>query len=393
MVRIAKRLRGFTLIELLVVIAIIAVLVGLLLPAVQKVREAANRMKCQNNLKQISLAAHNYESAYQRFPPGVVISPNAVNANPQYVFGAPFAGPYTGVLTYLLPYMEQGNIYNTIPTTFFDPKTTQGAWNYNAILINGQGGPQPAGALNTGTNAPWTAANYDFGVGWTYTWLSANGTAVYPVGSAPGATGGGFPPATNHIPSYECPSDNPYNVGPGSASNNTGWIDAYWVDNGQIWIDFAPIPSNATLDYGLTNYIGCTGYLGDNANPSAGGRSTSSFANSYKGIYYRNSRTKIAEVTDGTSNTIAFGETLGGNLSAQRDFALTWFGSGAMPTAWGLSATPDFYQFSSKHPGIINFGFADGSVRQISVTANYNMFQSVAGMGDGSIIDWSQLGQ
>jgi prepilin-type N-terminal cleavage/methylation domain-containing protein len=106
--------QAFTLIELLVVIAIIAVLIGLLLPAVQKVREAANRMSCSNNLHQIALATHNYESTYGRFPVGCYVPYAQDGCHDCQDLTFPF-GPNWAV--YLLPYIEQDNLYKTVDVT------------------------------------------------------------------------------------------------------------------------------------------------------------------------------------------------------------------------------------------------------------------------------------
>jgi len=344
-------LKGFTLIELLVVIAIIAVLVGLLLPAVQKVREAAARMSCTNNLKQIGLAAMNYESAYGKFPPGANVSPLSTNINPQYVNGPPDAGPYTGTLAYLLPYMEQGNIYSQINPLLFQQNTTAGAWAYN---------PNPPAGLT---------AVLDATLGWT----PVNGTYVPSV-------------AQPTIKSYLCPSDNADSVIPTS-----GIMDAFYLTppgyNGAtttyIWIDYLPYPTNATLTIGRSNYLGMAGM--------AFGTVTINGVNypSWKGLYMANSYNKIASITDGTSNTIAFGESLIGPVSGNRDFVLSWMGAGSMVCDWGLSGAVDWTNFSSKHTGIVNFAFADGSVHSISTSINYVIYAELSGINDGQVIDGS----
>ncbi len=155
----AQRSRGFTLIELLVVIAIIAILIGLLLPAVQKVREAAARIKCANNLKQIGLALHNYESANERFPPGY--RDPRPDSQP---------GPGWGWAVFILPFVEQAPLHAQI-----DPDRT--------VFGNGSDTttpptPQTLTALSIyrcpSDTGPPTNVNYDGhatasyrGVGWS----------------------------------------------------------------------------------------------------------------------------------------------------------------------------------------------------------------------------------
>ena len=287
---------GFTLIELLVVIAIIAILIGLLLPAVQKVREAAARMSCQNNLKQLGLAAMNYESTYGVLPPG------------NHGIGD---GSYIGTLAYLLPFVEQDNIYKQIPQNM----------------------------LTIGTVNP--------GVWW----------------------GGAWTPANSKVKSYICPSDAADTIVPKNG------IFAYLYTKGYTVYGGVFGPNYPTL--GKTDYAACSGYIGKDG--------------PYAGAYYPNSKTALVTISDGTSNTLGFGEWLAGVDSGPRDYTGTWMGAGAVPTAWGITSPSAWYKFGGKHTGVVQFSFCDGSVRSIRKGGDTNQFIYASGAADGVVIDFNAL--
>ena len=116
---------GFTLVELLVVIAIIGILIGMLLPAVQAVREAARRIQCGNNQKQLALACLNYESANMQFPPGLNVPfsgggslrTSNVFAGGRAIDQPPISGKFANWLILSMPFMEQGNVYDQLDLT------------------------------------------------------------------------------------------------------------------------------------------------------------------------------------------------------------------------------------------------------------------------------------
>jgi prepilin-type N-terminal cleavage/methylation domain-containing protein/prepilin-type processing-associated H-X9-DG protein len=172
-----RRDRGFTLIELLVVIAIIAILIGLLLPAVQKIREAANRMKCTNNLKQIGLGVHNYSDTNGGLPPGIVM--RNYNDYP-YVDDI---GPNWAVL--ILPFIEQDNLYKLAQpsvTLWMNAtnaaQTTDKGWA-NAVRSarvptylcpSDSGGNTPCARNLANVNGGWARGSYAANCGPHYTY-------------------------------------------------------------------------------------------------------------------------------------------------------------------------------------------------------------------------------
>ncbi len=345
MPRFNRRSRdGFTLIELLVVIAIIAILIGLLLPAVQKVREAAARSQCQNNLKQIGLAAMNYESSYGALPMGYYGQFPNVGYDE-----AGFALDYTtgmSALTVMLPYLEQENIYRQLP----------------AVLFTESGIPNRAGYLDDYT---YVGGVPDPNIAWKM--------------------------AQNKIKMFICPSD--------SDEQQTG-TPAYYASGTELmtmwyWATYYPLAK--------TNYAPLMGCAGDRAVTVSSRYGPGANLRKYSGIFNNRSRTRLTSITDGTSNTMMFGEGIGGTTNGARDFIWCWINVHPLPTRRGISAdwrNTGWNQFASKHTGIVQFTFGDGSVRGVRpgasatnnpASADWYTLQRMAGMSDGEVIDSNAL--
>jgi prepilin-type N-terminal cleavage/methylation domain-containing protein/prepilin-type processing-associated H-X9-DG protein len=343
----ARPPRGFTLIELLVVIAIIAVLIALLLPAVQAAREAARRMQCTNNLKQIGVALHNYVSAVGVFPPGYVSAVNkavtdACNMDAENTPGQGVdIGSGWAWGSMILPYMEQPAVYASI--------------NFNLSV-----------AFHDNDTCSHTALS------------------VYLCPSD-------FGPST--IPVFADPPD-PAQPGTYSASNI--------VD---------------TVSRG--NYVGMWG-IGElcaqsGANDAPNNNGTGDPQGSHAGMFFRNSRVSFADVTDGTSNTIAVGER-SHNLSYVTWVARSidgWLGK-TSPLEGGTDQfnpspeecwtqvlgpvgledgdrtinNPEAHveDYWSRHPGGANFLFADGSVHFLKATISRTPWRALATRNFGEIV-------
>lgn len=338
---------GFTLIELLVVIAIIAILIALLVPAVQRVREASSRAQCQNNLKQLGMAAHSYESATRHLPPGYngantqasgLVEPAQPPADPSSA-----SAPLMGVLAYLLPYMEQDNVYQMF-FTGTDPV------------------PPDYFSINTTNTTPWL-------------FYGSSAKAAFA-----------------RIATFQCPADDP-SVTPSTgvvvllhafadpSAGDAGMFQLYaFPDEGAELGLPAPFTAN---DLGRTDYLGVSGYMG---------RASIDFAPpDFEGILCNRSNLTLANVSaaDGTSNTLLFGESLGGMAVGTRDFVNTWMGAGALATAFGLLDNDQvtWAQFSSLHLGVVNFCFADGSVRPLRRGLDQDTFSAISGWHDGQNVD------
>ena len=336
--KLSKR-AAFTLVELLVVIAIIGILIGMLLPAVQQVREAARRISCSNNIRQVALATLSFESANGRFPSGI-LGP-ALQAPLNDLPGE--APQLMGVFPQILPFMEQDSVAQLIepslsPDQFGDDGNGNGSWR-----------------------------NFD-----------PTGTSQFNTRLA----------SQSKIPSLECPSD----------GTNQSMVVAVSFFNDAINSDFLD-DDVFGLGFGVTNYSPVGGVAGDPTGTSLNGQDAINTQwIGFNGILGNRSKTEFGEILDGSTNTFLFGEVAGQPVALPSESAVAhaWIAAINVPMInWnydrtGLSVRAlggrDLQVYSSYHTGVVNFARGDGSVVSVSETTDLTTMYNLSAMQDGNIV-------
>jgi prepilin-type N-terminal cleavage/methylation domain-containing protein/prepilin-type processing-associated H-X9-DG protein len=339
----SPRRSAFTLIELLVVIAIIAVLIGLLLPAVQKVREAAARAKCQNNLKQLALAIHNYESSYSGLPPAIVNVANTTavpipDLIPAYIKPGKTGSVYTdytnqGFLAILLPFVEQANVL------------AAAAGGYNTHLDWNDPANQPA----TGTRIP------------VYECPSVPSDHI--INPTPDTTYPNFFPAVADYMAVTRSNTNAV-VWQGLGLGFPGFDNCNSVLTANKRTKITDVPD------GLSNtlMLGESGARHEGWSGGAKYADPATFGN-VRGAWGQNSNNIVCA---GTQGPITPGVAPAGKVSTAAQVA-----SAVTINGWNQG---ELYSF---HKGLCNVAFGDGSVRSLKEGLSYSVLLRLAARADG----------